>query len=110
MSQRRAETLICYIASTGNAETEVGPWSDETSAWWFHHSVAIASISMYRLLWTVETSVECCLRGLVGDTGPRNWCGTRNQPRVMGQLTRALIGDTSECVDIVDIAEGRRGM
>ena len=25
------ETFIGYIASTGNAETEVGPWSGETS-------------------------------------------------------------------------------
>jgi len=28
----------------------------------------------------------------------------------MGQLTRVLIGDTSESIDIIDIAEGRRGV
>ena len=31
MSQEHAETFIGYIASIGNAETEVGPWPGETS-------------------------------------------------------------------------------
>jgi len=44
------------------------------------------------------------------DTRPRNCRGTGDQPRAMGQLTRVLIGDTSESIDIIDIAESRRGV
>jgi len=39
------------------------------------------------------------------DMGLRNGCGTSDQPRAMGQLTRVLISDTSESIDIIDIAE-----
>ena len=44
------------------------------------------------------------------DMGLWNGCGTSDQPRAMGQLTRVLIGDTSESIDIIDIAESRRGV